>query len=121
MLRTERGHLTQQQLADRAKLHRVTISRLEEGRLRPTTASIWAIARALRGDLRSRVALDERLRAAASDSLRHYGRRPHRARERMRLALRLEAGNGLPAGDGDTLGAAIVAELAVLANGSRAV
>ena len=100
VLRTERGHLTQQQLADRAKLHRVTISRLEERRQRPTTASVWAIARALRGDLRSRVALDERLRAGASDSLRHYGRRPHRRREQMRLELRLSAGDGLPAADG---------------------
>ena len=96
VLRTERGHLTQQQLGDRAKLHRVTISRLEEGRLRPTTASIWAIARALRSDLRSRVALDERRRAAAGSSLRDYGRRPHAARERMRLELRLQAGDGLP-------------------------
>ena len=76
----------------------------------------WKIARALRSDLRSRVALDERLRAAAGSSFRDYGRRPHAARERMRLALRLEAGDGLPAGDEDTLGAAIVAELAVLTN-----
>jgi DNA-binding XRE family transcriptional regulator len=40
--------LTQQQLADAAKLHRVTIARLEEGRQRPTAASVWKIARALR-------------------------------------------------------------------------
>jgi hypothetical protein len=33
----------------------------------------------------------------------------------MRLALRLGAKDGLPAGEGDTLGAAIVAELAVRA------
>jgi hypothetical protein len=63
------------------------------------------------------VAVDERLRAAAGDSLRDYGRRPRAARERMRLALRLESGDGLPAGEGDTLGGAIVAELAALANG----
>ena len=43
-----RGVLTQQQLADAAKLHRVTIARLEEGRQRPTAASLWKIARALR-------------------------------------------------------------------------
>jgi transcriptional regulator with XRE-family HTH domain len=63
-LRRERGLLTQQQLADAAKLHRVTIARLEEGRQRPTAASVWKIA-ALRTDLRSRVALDERLGRAA--------------------------------------------------------
>ena len=95
VLRAERGHLTQQQLADAAGLDRKTVVRLETGRQRPTTASIWKLARALRGDLRSRVALDDRLRMAAGDSLRDYGRRPHTARERMRLALRLEAGDGL--------------------------
>lgn len=116
MLRHARGHLTQQQLADAAGPDRKTIDRLENGRRRPTSASIWKIARALRSDLRSRVALDERLRAAAGSSFQDYGRRPHAARERMRLALRLEAGDGLPAGDEDTLGAAIVAELAVLTN-----
>lgn len=117
VLRSERGYRTQQQLADLAKLDRKTIDRLENGRLRPTAASIWKIARALRSDLRSRVALDERLRTAAGSSFRDYGRRPHAAREAMRLELRLQAGEGLPAGDGDTLGVAIIAELAALVNG----
>lgn len=116
VLRSERGYRTQQQLADAAGLDRKTIDRLENGRLRPTAASIWKIARALRSDLRSRVVLDERLRTAAGSSFRDYGRRPHAAREAMRLELRLQAGDALPAGDGDTLGAQIVAELAAMAN-----
>jgi hypothetical protein len=37
----------------------------------------------------------------------------------MRLQLRLEAGDALPAADGDTLGALIVAELAARAGGAR--
>jgi transcriptional regulator with XRE-family HTH domain len=53
VLRTERGNLTQQQLADRAKLDRKTVVRLENGGQRPTAASIWKIARALRSDLRA--------------------------------------------------------------------
>ncbi|MHA6626249.1 helix-turn-helix domain-containing protein [Pseudonocardia sichuanensis] len=89
-----------------------TIKRLEGGYRRPTAASVWAIARALRGDLRARVALDERLRQAAGASFRDYGRRPHAARERMRLQLRFEADGGVPLADGDDLGRAIVAELA---------
>ena len=60
--------------------------------------------------------LDERLRAAAGSSLSDYGRRPHAARERMRLELRLQAGEGLPAAEGDALGAQIIAELAAMAN-----
>lgn len=116
VLRTERGSLTQQALADRAKLDRRTIVRLENGGQRPAAASVWKICRALRPDLRSRTALFERLRVAAGASWRDYGKRPHAARERMRLELRLEAGDSLPAAEGDTLGAAIVAELAALAN-----
>ena len=65
VLRTERGHLTQQQLADRAKPDRKTVDRLENGRRRPTSANIWKIARALRSELRSRAetsTTDERRR-----------------------------------------------------------
>jgi transcriptional regulator with XRE-family HTH domain len=108
-LRRERGHLTQQQLADAAKLDRKTIARLENGRRRPTAASIWAIARALRTDLRSRVALDERLRRCAGASFRDYGRRPRAAHERMRVQLAMEQGDGPVFGPGDNLGTAVCA------------
>ena len=118
-LRRERGMWTQQQLADAAKLHRVTIAWLEEGRQRPTAASVWKIARALRTDLQSRVALDERLRRAAGPSFRDYGRRPHRAREAMRTALVVEQGSGPVFGAEDTLGTAIVAHLDALARGGE--
>jgi len=71
VLRLERGHWTQQQLADAAGLDRRTVDRLENGQRRPSTVSVWKIARALRpGDsLRDQVALDERLRRAAGRSL----------------------------------------------------
>lgn len=120
VLRLERGYLTQQQLADAAGFDRSTIVRLETGRRRPTTASIWKLAKALRphGTLRDRVALDERLRRAAGESLRDYGRRPHGARERARLDLLAESGDGPVIGDNDrNLGAAVVAELSRLASG----
>lgn len=49
LLRTERGyHVTQQQLADRAGLDRVTIARFESGRRPPTTSTTWKIAKAPR-------------------------------------------------------------------------
>jgi transcriptional regulator with XRE-family HTH domain len=117
-LRRERGVRTQQQLADAAKLDRKTMVRLENGQRRPTAASIWAIARALRSDLRSRVALDERLRRAAGSSFRDYGKRPHRAREAMRVQLAAEQGGGPVFGPEDTLGGAITAFLDDLARGS---
>ena len=58
VLRLERGHWTQQQLGDAAGLDRRTVDRLENGQRRPSTVSIWRIARALRpGDsMRDRVA-----------------------------------------------------------------
>jgi transcriptional regulator with XRE-family HTH domain len=112
LLRMERGYRTQLELADLAGLNVSTIKRLEGGYRRPTAASVWAIARALRGDLRARVALDERLRQSAEASFRDYGRRPDAAREQMRLQLRLEADGGVPPADSDELGGAIVAELA---------
>ena len=120
VLRRERGMWTQQQLADAAKLDRKTIDRLENGRRRPTAASIRAIARALRSDLRSRVALDERLRRAAGSSFRDYGRRPHAAREAMRAQLAVEQGDGPVFGPGDTsLGLVVAAFLDEAFRGSE--
>lgn len=116
VLRAERGHLTQQALADRAKLHKATIVRLENGGQRPAAASVWKICRALRGDLRSRTALFERLRVCAGDSWRDYGKRPHAARERVRLAMMIDGDGSLPASDADSLGVQVVAELSALAN-----
>ena len=115
VLRLERGHWTQQRLADAAGLDRRTIDRLENGQRRPSTVSIWRIARALRpGDsMRDRVALDERLRRAAGRSLVYANTRPHAARERVRGELLAEAGGGGPvATETDCMGALIVAELA---------
>jgi transcriptional regulator with XRE-family HTH domain len=119
VLRHARGHLTQQQLADRAKLHRVTISRLEEGRLRPTTSSVWDIARVLRPDLRSRVALDERLpprpgRACATMGGGRTGRG-----NGCGWSCACRPGTGCRLGTGTTLGVLIVAELAARASGAR--
>ena len=116
VLRVERGGagMTQQQLGDAAGLDRRTIDRLENGQRRPSTSSVWKIARALRpGDsLRDRVALDERLRRAAGRSLVHANTRPHGARERVRAELLAEAAGAVVVTDADTLGALILADLA---------
>jgi len=117
VLRLERGHWTQQRLADAAGLDRRTVDRLENGQRRPSTVSIWRIARALRpGDsLRDRVALDERLRRGAGHSLVHAATRPHAARERVRGELLAEAGGGPVVTEIDTFGAALLAEIAAAA------
>ena len=117
VLRLERGHWTQQQLADAAGLDRRTIDRLENGQRRPSTSSVWKIARALRpGDsLRDRVALDERLRRAAGLSLVYAATRPHAARERVRRELLAEAAGGPVVTDADVFGAALLANLAAAA------
>ena len=121
VLRVERGHGTQQQLADAAGLDRRTIDRLENGQRRPSTVSVWKIARALRpGDSqRDRVALDERLRQAAGRSLVWSNTRPHVARERVRGELLAEAGGSPPVSDGDfSFGAVLIAHLAAEAAGA---
>ena len=117
VLRVERGHVTQAQLADAAGLDRRSIDRLEQGQRRPSTVSVWRIARALRpGDsLRDRVALDERLRRAAGSSLVHANTRPHAARERVRAELLAEAAGGPVVTEIDTFGAALLASLAAAA------
>jgi len=117
VLRLERGHVTQAQLADAAGLDRRTIDRLENGQRRPSTVSIWRIARALRprGTLRDRVALDERLRRAAGPSLVHANTRPHVARERVRGELLAEAAGAPVATDADSCGALVLADLAAAA------
>jgi len=114
VLRLERGHWKQQQLADAAGLDRRTIDRLEGGQRRPSTVSIWRIARALRphGTLRDRVALDERLRRAAGPSLVYANTRPHAARERVRAELLAEAGGGPVVTGSDVFGAVMLADLA---------
>ncbi len=114
VLRLERGHWTQQQLADAAGLDRRTIDRLENGQRRPSTSSVWKIARALRpGDsLRDRVALDERLRRAAGRSLVHANTRPHGARERVRGELLAEAAGAPVVTGADVFGAVLIANLA---------
>lgn len=94
-----------------------TIKRLESGWRRPTTSSVWRLARALRprGTMRDRVALDERLRKAAGPSLQHATTRAHRRREAVRAELVGEAGDGVVLGDHDeTLGGAFLAELAFM-------
>jgi len=117
VLRVERGHVTQQMLADAAGLDRRTIDRLENGQRRPSTVSVWKIARALRpGDsLRDRVALDERLRRAAGASLVHANTRPHAARERVRGKLLAEAAGGPVVTEIDVFGAVLLASLAAAA------
>jgi len=116
VLRVERGRVTQQQLADAAGLDRRTVDRLENGQRRPSTVSIWRIARALRPrvtcTLRDAVALDERLRRAAGRSLVHANTRPHGARERVRAELLAEAAGGPVATDVDVFGAVLLADLA---------
>ena len=115
VLRLERGHWTQQQLGDAAGLDRRTIDRIENGQRRPSTVSIWRIARALRagGTVRDKVALDERLRQAAGRSLVRAATRPHVGRERVRGELLAETGGSPPVSDGDTsFGAVLLAHLA---------
>jgi transcriptional regulator with XRE-family HTH domain len=118
-LRRARGTLTRVQLASAAGLHRVNVWRLEEGRMRPTTRTCWALARALRDEPVGRVALFDRLCQCAGESLRDYGRRAYIARERVRERLRAEQGDGPLIGPGDNLGNAIAANLAELARASR--
>jgi len=119
VLRVERGHVTQAQLADAAGLDRRSIDRLENGQRRPSTVSVWRIARALRPrvtcTLRDAVALDERLRRAAGRSLVHANTRPHGARERVRGELLAEAAGGPVVTEIDTFGAALLASLAAAA------
>jgi len=114
VLRLERGRTTQQMLADAAGLDRRSIDRLEQGQRRPSTVSIWRIARALRpGDsMRDRVALDERLRRAAGRSLVYANTRPHAARERVRGELLAEAAGGPVVTEVDTFGAVLLGALA---------
>ena len=120
VLRLERGSWSQAQLAAAAGLDRRTIDRLENGQRRPSTVSIWRIARALRanGTMRDQVALDERLRQAAGRSLLWSNTRPHVARERVRAELLAEAGAGLVATEADTIGRLIVADLAAAVAGA---
>ena len=93
---------------------RLTIARLETATRRPSTTSVWRIAKALRprGTLHDQVAVDERLRVAAGASLRDYSRRPHAARERVRAELLAEAAGALVVTEADTFGALILADLA---------
>ncbi len=116
VLRVERGHVTQQMLADAAGLDRRTIDRLECGARRPSTVSCWRIARALRPrvtcTLRDAVALDERLRRAAGSSLVHANTRPHVARERVRGELLAEAAGAVVVTEVDVFGAVLLAGLA---------
>ena len=120
VLRLERGHFTQAQLADAVGLDRRSIDRLENGARRPSTVSIWRIARALRpGDsMRDRVALDERLRRAAGPSLVYANTRPHAARERVRGELLAEAAGAPVVTAADTFGAVLLADLAATAAGA---
>ena len=121
VLRVERGGagMTQQRLADAAGLDRRTVDRLECGARRPSTVSIWRIARALRPrvtcTLRDAVALDERLRRAAGPSLVYAATRPHVARERVRGELLAEAGGGPVVTGSDVFGAVLLADLAAWA------
>jgi len=121
VLRVERGSWSQAQLASAAGLDRRTIDRLENGQRRPSTVSVWRIARALRagGTVRDQVALDERLRQAAGRSLVHANTRPHAGRERVRGELLAEAGGSPPVSDGDfSFGAVLIAHLAAEAAGA---
>ena len=119
VLRVERGHVTQQMLADAAGLDRRTVDRLENGQRRPSTVSCWRIARALRPrvtcTLRDAVALDERLRRAAGPSLVYAATRPHAARERVRGELLAEAAGAPVATAADVFGALVLAHLAASA------
>ena len=118
LLRFERGRarLTQVELADRAGLHSNTVYFLEAGLRRPSTVSVWRIARALRPrvtcTLRDAVAVDQRLREAAGASLRYYGTRAHTAREAVRGELLVEAAGGPVVSEIDAMGELLVAELA---------
>jgi len=119
VLRVERGGagMTQQQLGDAAGLDRRSVDRMESGQRRPSTVSVWRIARALRphGTLRDRVALDERLRRAAGPSLVHAATRPHVARERVRGELLAEAAGAPVVTEVDVFGAVLLANLAAAA------
>ncbi len=123
VLRVERGHVTQAQLADAAGLDRRTVDRLENGQRRPSTVSVWRIARALRPrvtcTLRDAVALDERLRRAAGRSLVHANTRPHGARERVRGELLAEAAGAVVVTAIDTFGAVLLASIAAAAAGAE--
>ena len=122
VLRLERRHWSQQELGDAAGLDRRSIDRLENGARRPSTVSVWRIARALRanGTVRDRVALDERLRQAAGRSLVWSNTRPHAGRERVRGELLAEAGGSPPVSDGDSsFGAVLLAHLAAEAAGAE--
>ena len=114
VLRVERGPWTQGELAAAAGLDRRTIDRLENGQRRPSTSSVWKIARALRagGTLRDQVALDERLRRAAGHSLVYANTRPHVARERVRGELLAEAAGATVVTEADVFGAVLLADLA---------
>ena len=112
----------QRWLAEAAGLHRNTVDLLENGRRRPSTVTVWKLARALRpaGTLRDKVAVDQRLREAAGESLVHSATRPHVARERVRAELLAEAGGlGPVAAEGDNLGLLILAELDRAAHGNQ--
>ncbi len=118
LLRFERGlaRLTQVALAGLAGLHHNTVYLLEAGLRRPSTTSIWRVARALRPreacTLRDAVALDQRLRDTAGPSLRYYGTRAHAAREQARAELLAEAAGAPPATHLDDFGAIVIADLA---------
>ncbi len=89
------------------------IARLETATRRPSTTTTWKIAKALRprGTLHDRVAVDERLRAAAGASLRHYTRRPHARREAVRAELLAEADGAAVCTGADTMTALIISGL----------
>jgi len=106
VLRLERGHATQQQLATRpASIAGASTGWRMGGAGRRRRAS--GSLRALRpGDsLRDRVAVDERLRQAAGRSLMYANTRPHVASERVRAELLAEAAGGPVATEADNFGA----------------
>lgn len=123
VLRAEReaAGLTQDQLAARARLDRTTIGHLECGTRRPSTVSLWRVARALRPrrdyTLRDAVALDQRLRESVPvGSLRVHATRPHAAREAIRAELLAGRAGGQPATGADVMGTLILAALAAPSN-----
>ncbi|SFO34939.1 Helix-turn-helix [Pseudonocardia ammonioxydans] len=119
VLAAERAALgwTGADLAHRVDAHPSTVRRLESGHRRPTTSMVWRLARALRprGTIRDRVAVDQRLRAAAGGLLVVSETRPNRRRERVRAELEAaaRAAGGPVVGDqSERLGPLVVAELA---------
>ena len=78
---------------------------------------MWKIARALRTVLRSRVALDERLRRAAGTSFGDCGRARTGPGRRCASSSRWNKGDGPVFGPGDTLGTATCAFLDEIARG----